>query len=67
MLTFYQMRDRIDQVRDAVKNYPNVDFLPIRIEDAFDQFWWESTIGGPLSSNIHVGLSSEGKETFHLE
>lgn len=66
------MRDRTEEIRSAVQRYPSFDFVPLRIEDAFDDSWWATV---SVSSNIpqislelgKEGLIADGKfETRHL-
>ncbi|KAJ7285019.1 hypothetical protein C8J57DRAFT_1290168 [Mycena rebaudengoi] len=53
-------RDRTDEVRAAVEQFRHFDFMPIRIEDAFDELWWKKVIGGhaPLA-HLSVDLTNE--------
>ncbi|EPQ52610.1 hypothetical protein GLOTRDRAFT_64309, partial [Gloeophyllum trabeum ATCC 11539] len=50
---FHGMRDRTDDVRRIVERYDDLEFVPLRIEDAFDESWWESVdlILSPCSRN----------------
>ena len=54
-----KMKDRTDEVREAVKRYEGVEFVPLRLEDAFDPEWW-ARIGQPSAADISVDLSTEG-------
>ncbi|KAK0469650.1 uncharacterized protein EV420DRAFT_1495894 [Desarmillaria tabescens] len=56
---FPGMRDRTEQIRAAVTNYSALDFIPLRLENAFDNSWWESVGGRPPSSELQVDLSNE--------
>jgi cytoplasmic tRNA 2-thiolation protein 2 len=57
-----KMRDRTEEVRRVVDAYEPLEFVSLRLEDAFDGTWWES-VGGPASEDIYVGFSTEGKTT----
>jgi len=35
-----QMKDKTDEVMEAVGKYEGFEFVPLRIEDAFDSSWW---------------------------
>jgi hypothetical protein len=45
----HQTSDRIMQIREAVARYDGCEFIPVRIQDAFDRGWWERVSGGPPS------------------
>jgi cytoplasmic tRNA 2-thiolation protein 2 len=57
------MRDRTDGVRKAVERYEGFEFVPLRIEDAFDSNWWAKVGGKNQSMERHFGvdLSDEGE------
>ncbi|KAF7799784.1 hypothetical protein EIP86_011026 [Pleurotus ostreatoroseus] len=38
---FPEMKDRTDDIRRTVASCPGVEFLPLRLEDAFDPLWWK--------------------------
>jgi len=50
----HQARDRTEDIRAVVKSYSNpsanfeIDFIPLRLEDAFDEAWWKSVGGTDL-------------------
>jgi cytoplasmic tRNA 2-thiolation protein 2 len=57
------MRDRTDEVRKVVERYDGFEFVPLRIEDAFDSRWWAS-VGGRdqiRERDLGVDLSDEGE------
>lgn len=56
---FPGMKDRTDQIRTVVASYGSLDFIPLRLEDAFDNSWWKSVGGRPSSSELEVDLSNE--------
>ncbi|KAI0368663.1 hypothetical protein BV20DRAFT_998401 [Pilatotrama ljubarskyi] len=56
---FPGMKDRTDEIAQAVKRYDELDFMPLRIQDAFDRSWWERIGGRPLPSELGVSLVDE--------
>ncbi|KAI0359973.1 hypothetical protein OH77DRAFT_1471896 [Trametes cingulata] len=56
---FPGMKDRTDEIAQAVKRYDDLDFVPLRIQDAFDRSWWERIGGKPFPSELGVSLSDE--------
>lgn len=58
------MEDRTEQIRNVVAKYDGLEFVPVRLEDAFDHDWWEKVGGSPLDHNLRVDLLSEGEEAF---
>jgi cytoplasmic tRNA 2-thiolation protein 2 len=58
------MRDRTDMVRAAVEQYDAFDFIPLRIECAFDVQWWDR-VGGRLDYlGLVADISSEGNHGY---
>ncbi|KII89983.1 hypothetical protein PLICRDRAFT_108412 [Plicaturopsis crispa FD-325 SS-3] len=55
---FPGMRDKTEEIRRAVQQYPEFDFIPLRIEDAFDSRWW-AKVGGSESLHLGLDLSNE--------
>ncbi|KAH7925493.1 hypothetical protein BV22DRAFT_1104929 [Leucogyrophana mollusca] len=53
---FPGMRDRTEEVRGAVEQYPSFEFVPLRVEDAFDKSWWEQVGGAPSAFQLSVDL-----------
>ncbi len=53
------MKDRTEQIRTAVASYNSLDFIPLRLEDAFDNSWWKSVGGRPSSSELEIDLSTK--------
>ncbi|KAF8501502.1 hypothetical protein F5888DRAFT_1238229 [Russula emetica] len=47
---FPETNDRTAQIREAVARYEGFEFIPVRVQDAFDQSWWERVSGGTASS-----------------
>ncbi|KAI0041922.1 hypothetical protein FA95DRAFT_1610631 [Auriscalpium vulgare] len=57
---FPGMKDRIEDVRAAVGRYDGVEFVPVRIQDAFDPTWWEKVSGKPAPPlGLDIDLSDE--------
>ncbi|KAJ7773305.1 hypothetical protein B0H16DRAFT_1511829 [Mycena metata] len=52
-------RDRTEEVRAAVERYEHFNFLPLRLEDAFDDAWWDKMGGRPAASRLSVDLANE--------
>lgn len=40
-----QIRDTTEEIREAVSRYPMFEFVPLRLEDAFDPAWWARITG----------------------
>ncbi|KAH9058354.1 hypothetical protein EDB87DRAFT_1626203 [Lactarius vividus] len=45
-----EMGDRTEQIREAVARYEGFEFIPVRMQDAFDRSWWERVSGRPAPS-----------------
>ncbi|KAH9935255.1 hypothetical protein B0H21DRAFT_759246 [Amylocystis lapponica] len=56
---FPGMEDRRAEVEDAVRRYDGLDFVSLRIQDAFDPEWWTRTGGRPGFSVLNADLTSE--------
>ncbi|KZT19031.1 hypothetical protein NEOLEDRAFT_1124699 [Neolentinus lepideus HHB14362 ss-1] len=56
---FPGMRDRTDDVRRVVESYDGFEFVPMRVEDAFDERWWESVGGRPVEGQLGVDVMNE--------
>ncbi|KAK7033153.1 cytoplasmic tRNA 2-thiolation protein 2 [Favolaschia claudopus] len=52
-------RDRTEEVRDVVEQYKHFDFLPLRIENAFDDMWWEKVGGQRSELSLKVDIGNE--------
>src|SRR6266702_5113098 len=48
------MSDRTEQIREVVARYEGFEFIPVRMQDAFDRGWWERVSGGAASSLTNV-------------
>ncbi|KAF7374864.1 Cytoplasmic tRNA 2-thiolation protein 2 [Mycena sanguinolenta] len=51
-------RDRTEEVRAVVEQYPHFTFLPLRLEDAFDDAWWKKVGGQRSESHLSVDLAN---------
>lgn len=60
LLIHLQTRDRTEEVRAVVEKYSHFEFLPLRIEDAFDDAWWLKVGGQQSQSHLGVDLADEG-------
>jgi cytoplasmic tRNA 2-thiolation protein 2 len=55
------MRDRTDDICAVVKRYDRLNFIPLRIEDAFSDDWWERIGGQPPQKDLGVDVTNEGQ------
>lgn len=53
------MRDKTDETRQAVSRYDEFEFIPLRLEDAFDSGWWHR-VGGSHNFTSIVDTTNEG-------
>jgi cytoplasmic tRNA 2-thiolation protein 2 len=60
------MPDRTDDIRKVVAAYDSLDFVSLRIEDAFDDAWWDA-IGGRQThmQSLSVDMTGQGKPFPH--
>ncbi|KAI0661630.1 hypothetical protein C8Q70DRAFT_966052 [Cubamyces menziesii] len=56
---FPGMRDRTEEITQHVKRYDDLEFVPLRIQDAFDRSWWEKIGGKSFPSEIGASLADE--------
>jgi cytoplasmic tRNA 2-thiolation protein 2 len=63
------MNDRTAQIREAVARYEGCEFIPVRLQDAFDRNWWERVSGRAASSlaEIPVDLGDKGSSIGSLK
>ena len=54
------MQDRTEEIRSVIQRYPSFDFVPLRIEDAFDDSWWTIVSGSSNIPKISLKLGKEG-------
>ncbi|KAG2131364.1 hypothetical protein DEU56DRAFT_872198 [Suillus clintonianus] len=57
---FAGMQDRTEDIRSIVERYPSFQFVPLRIEDAFDGSWWTKVSGSSSTPQVCLELSKEG-------
>ncbi len=53
------MDDRTDEIARFVSRYDELDFVPLRIQHAFDRTWWERMGRSTSFSDIGVDLADE--------
>ncbi|VDC04801.1 unnamed protein product [Peniophora sp. CBMAI 1063] len=53
-----KMRDRTQEIREVVAAYDGIEFVPLRIQDAFDSEWW-ARVTDKQAENMFVDLSDE--------
>ena len=67
------MEDRTERVRQVVERYATTspsfefDFIPLRLEDAFDLEWWKRVGGGSLASSaqsLGMNMTNESKSLY---
>ncbi|KAL4066872.1 hypothetical protein V8B97DRAFT_2090543 [Scleroderma yunnanense] len=58
--------DRTEEIRKALVQYVNAEFIPLRLEDAFDESWWRSVAGTNDRSSLALELGKEGLLTEDL-
>ncbi|EIW57454.1 uncharacterized protein TRAVEDRAFT_72547 [Trametes versicolor FP-101664 SS1] len=56
---FPGMKDRSDEIAQSVARYDDLEFVSLRIQDAFDPSWWERTGGKPYPPELGVTLGDE--------
>ncbi|CDO74974.1 hypothetical protein BN946_scf184945.g46 [Trametes cinnabarina] len=56
---FPGMKDRTEEIARHIKRYDGLDFVSLRIQDAFDLSWWKRVGGKPFSSELGVTLADE--------
>ncbi|OSD06470.1 hypothetical protein PYCCODRAFT_1474610 [Trametes coccinea BRFM310] len=57
---FPGMKDRTEEIAKHMQRYEGLDFVSLRIQDAFDPSWWERMGGKPFTSELGVTLADEG-------
>lgn len=53
------MKDRTEEMRNLVSNFHLLDYIHLRLEDAFDKNWWSKVGGLPHSHHINVDTTDE--------
>ncbi|KAF4614224.1 hypothetical protein D9613_007796 [Agrocybe pediades] len=62
--------DRIESIRNIVNRYTdaNFEFVPLRLEDAFDPSWWQSIGGGDLTTSARsLGLALTNEDLLLVD
>ena len=54
------MKDNTEHIRRIISQYDGVEFIPLRVQDAFDPNWWNKRDRELDLSSIGVNLTSEG-------
>lgn len=62
---YLQQKDKTEEIRSLVESYAGspFEFLPLRLEDAFDPEWWVRVSGGRLSDSarsLGLDITNEG-------
>ncbi|KAF9223651.1 hypothetical protein BS17DRAFT_110430 [Gyrodon lividus] len=60
---FPEARDRTEEIRTALTPYPKFDFIPLRLEDAFDESWWIKVAVTNNQSQLALELGKDGLYT----
>lgn len=55
------MRDRTSDVERRVAQYAGLDFVPLRIQDAFDPEWCRKVHASRKESSFSVDMTTEGQ------
>lgn len=50
-------------MRSVLAPYVNVEFIPLRLEDAFDELWWGQVAGTNDMSLLALELGKDGLTT----
>ncbi|KAG6842338.1 hypothetical protein C0991_010628 [Blastosporella zonata] len=59
-----QTRDRTEDIRAVMKKYKGLDFIPLRVEDAFSRTWWDSVGGKRGAEDLGMDVANEGLYSF---
>lgn len=65
LLIEFQQKDKTEEIRSIVESYPGspFEFIPLRLEDAFDPAWWARVGRGNLSGSarsLGLDMTNEG-------
>jgi len=53
------MRNRTDEIHGLLKVYPEFEFIPLRLSNAFDEEWWDKMGGKPSHKVFATDLLNE--------
>lgn len=56
---FPGLEDRTAEIAEHVSRHDGVEFVPLRIQDAFDHDWWRRVHATPFSCSLAVDMSSD--------
>ena len=56
-----QLKDSTEEIHALVAKYDALEFIPLRLEDAFDPTWWSKMRGIPLEKDLTISLAAEGE------
>lgn len=57
-----QATDETERIRSVVSAYPDFEFIPLRLEAAFDTQWWARVRGSPISEPaLALNLQNDGQ------
>ncbi|KJA22920.1 hypothetical protein HYPSUDRAFT_40406 [Hypholoma sublateritium FD-334 SS-4] len=61
---FDDQRDRTDEIKAVVGSYPGTpfEFIPLRLEDAFNPLWWKQVTGDLSTSALSLGLDMRNED-----
>ncbi|KAI6129863.1 hypothetical protein EV401DRAFT_1852114 [Pisolithus croceorrhizus] len=60
---FPEAHNSTEEIRSALASYANLEFIPLRLEDAFDASWWCRVTGSSDMSQLALEL---GKDDLNL-
>ena len=55
------MRDRTPDIERLVSKYEGLEFVPLRIQEAFSSEWWRKVHASREEGSISVDMTSEGE------
>ncbi|KAI5986526.1 hypothetical protein EDD15DRAFT_2298204 [Pisolithus albus] len=60
---FPEAHDSTEEIRSTLASYANLEFIPLRLEDAFDASWWCKVTGSSDMSQLALELGKDGLPT----
>lgn len=54
------MKDNTAEIAELIARHDGIEFIPVRIQDAFDHDWWERVGGISGSFGLDIQLTDEG-------
>lgn len=67
----FQAKDRTGEVRAAIQAYSDpltkfeIDFIPLRLEDAFDGAWWKSVGMEDLNHAVGIDINDDCESCYY--